>query len=61
MNPTIPESVKQQLVCPACKGALRWLEHASPPQVECAACGRIYPFSDGIPVLLRERAAVGNS
>jgi uncharacterized protein YbaR (Trm112 family) len=61
MNPTIRESTQQQLVCPVCKGALRWLEHDAPPCVECEACGRLYPFHDGIPVLLRERATVGNS
>jgi len=41
-----------QLACPACLGALR--AHAD--HVLCAACGRIYPVMDGIPVLIAERA-----
>jgi len=40
------------LVCPACHGALRFDE----ADVTCTACGRIYPVVDGLPVLISERA-----
>jgi uncharacterized protein YbaR (Trm112 family) len=52
----IPDSVKQRLVCPVCKGGLTWHELDAEPTVECMQCGRVYPFQDGIPVLLRERS-----
>lgn len=45
---------KQWLVCPVCKSGLHWRADA----VNCSGCGRIYPIEDGIPVLLRERAAL---
>jgi uncharacterized protein YbaR (Trm112 family) len=54
----VPEIMKQWLVCPVCKGALDWREHAPPPTVACTVCGRVYPFDEGIPVLLRERAVL---
>ncbi|HVC47559.1 MAG TPA: Trm112 family protein [Terracidiphilus sp.] len=41
----------EALACPACLGALV-REVAS---VKCAACGRVYPVVDGIPVLIAER------
>jgi uncharacterized protein len=41
-----------QLACPACRGDLR----AQATSLVCAACGRVYPIRDGIPVLIRERA-----
>ena len=44
------------IACPACHGDLRvdsaWLN--------CAGCRRRYPIVDGIPVLIAERAEVGN-
>jgi SAM-dependent methyltransferase len=40
------------LVCPACRGALRW-----GGETECSACGRAYGRADGIPVLVAEDAA----
>jgi uncharacterized protein YbaR (Trm112 family) len=40
------------LACPVCHGALR-IDEAD---VVCAACGRVYPVVDGIPVLIVERA-----
>ncbi len=42
------------LICPDCRGAIG--EHA-PEGLECAACGRIYPVRDGIPVLLVDEAS----
>jgi uncharacterized protein YbaR (Trm112 family) len=59
----IPESVRRLLVCPVCRGELRWGDAdavtldgvESVARVECAQCGRAYPLEDGIPILLRER------
>ncbi len=42
------------LVCPACRGEVRLLDDDR--GIECAACGRIYPIRDGIPVLLVDEA-----
>jgi hypothetical protein len=44
------------IACPACYGDLR----ADAAWLECAGCGRRYPIVDGIPVLIAERAEVGN-
>jgi len=49
--------IADQLACPACLGALR-LEDA---RLVCADCGRAYPIVDGIPVLIADRAAGGQS
>jgi uncharacterized protein YbaR (Trm112 family) len=45
-----------ELACPACFGALR----LGTTTVVCAACGRVYPVVDGIPVLIAERAETGS-
>ena len=42
------------LVCPRCKGELRYEE--SPPSLVCEACGLRYPVRDGIPILLIDEA-----
>lgn len=42
------------VACPACHGELRTAEGG----LTCAACGRIYPVVDGIPVLIAERAEI---
>jgi uncharacterized protein len=44
----------QRLACPACMGRLR-LEGS---RIECAACGRLYPLIDGIPVLIADRSVL---
>ncbi len=41
-----------QLACPACHGELR----SENSGLHCTACGRAYPITDGIPVLIIERA-----
>jgi uncharacterized protein YbaR (Trm112 family) len=43
------------LICPACSGEIR--EIAAEEGLECAACARIYPVRDGIPVMLVEEAS----
>lgn len=47
----VPEWVRSRLRCPACAGSLRDVDSA----VQCEDCARIYPVSDGIPVLIAER------
>lgn len=45
------------LACPRCRGDLRLLgtlEHGD--GFLCAACAKVYPIYDGIPVLLAEKA-----
>lgn len=38
------------LVCPRCKGELRYREKES--SLDCTACGIAYEVRDGIPILL---------
>jgi hypothetical protein len=44
----IDEELKAILVCPACKGELRFEEQ----RIICPACRKAYPIRDGIPVML---------
>jgi uncharacterized protein YbaR (Trm112 family) len=46
-----------QLACPACLGGL----HLEEDRLVCAGCGRGYPIVDGIPVLIAERAVLGDN
>jgi uncharacterized protein YbaR (Trm112 family) len=48
------------LVCPVCRSALVLQQAVGPaqPKVLCAGCGRQYPVTDGIPILLGERASI---
>jgi uncharacterized protein YbaR (Trm112 family) len=48
----IDPAVLEQLACPACFGALRLEEKC----LVCIGCTRRYPISDGIPVLIADRA-----
>jgi uncharacterized protein YbaR (Trm112 family) len=41
-----------RVACPVCFGALTVTADAA----TCAGCGRVYPVSEGIPVLIGERA-----
>ena len=58
-------SIVNDLACPACHGDLR-LNHGdsrsegptNAGHLLCAACGRVYPIVDGIPVLIVERAEI---
>jgi uncharacterized protein YbaR (Trm112 family) len=54
---TIPETIRQILVCPRCHGVLT--DETGPAGaigLACAACGIVYPVRDGIPVLLVDQA-----
>jgi len=42
------------LCCPSCRGTVRQLPDGD--GLECAACRRIYPIRDGIPVMLIEES-----
>jgi uncharacterized protein YbaR (Trm112 family) len=48
----IDEELKAILVCPACKGDLRFEE----TRIICPACRKAYPIRDGIPVMLISEA-----
>jgi len=52
----IPQDLLDILVCPACKKELTLREN--PPSLKCAACRRVYPIQDGIPILLIDAATV---
>ena len=45
-------AVVSQLACPACHSSLRHEDL----RLVCTACGRAYPITDGIPVLIIDRA-----
>lgn len=47
--------LSQVLVCPVDHGSL--IEHEDTSQLECQACGRMYPVENGIPVMLIEDKA----
>ena len=48
----IDDELKAILVCPACKGDLRFEE----TRIICPACRKVYPIRDGIPVMLVSEA-----
>lgn len=50
-DPSVLESISDQLACPACLGDLR----LDGDRLACASCARSYPIVDGIPVLIAER------
>ena len=54
---TFDPVVVDQLACPACLGGLVLEEE----RLVCAGCGRGYPIVDGIPVLIAERAVLGDN
>jgi len=48
----IDEELKKILVCPACKGSLRFED----TRIICPACRKAYPIRDEIPVMLIDEA-----
>jgi LSD1 subclass zinc finger protein len=44
------------LVCPACRKPLAL--SAGEESLKCAACGRVYPVRDNIPILLIDEAKI---
>ena len=57
----LPSEMRELLVCPQCRGALRDASLNGAPVLVCAACAKAYPVEDGIPVLLAERASQWHS
>jgi uncharacterized protein YbaR (Trm112 family) len=49
-----------QLACPACPACLGVLR-VDEDRLVCVGCGRGYPIVDGIPVLITERAVLGDN
>ena len=52
---SIDPELLEMLICPDCRGAVSEVSDGS--GLECAACGRVYPVRDGIPVMLVEEAS----
>jgi len=52
----IPQDLLDILVCPACKKPLQLKENGE--SLKCAACRRVYPVRDNIPILLIDEAAI---
>jgi uncharacterized protein YbaR (Trm112 family) len=50
-----------ELACPACLGDLRLEGTRLGTRLICVSCGRSYPVVDGIPVLIAERAEMGEA
>ncbi len=50
----IDRELLEILACPACKKPLTYNEEKN--TLKCAACRRVYPIRDEIPVLLIEEA-----
>ena len=55
----ISQDLLDILVCPACKKPLDHLvENDGGESLKCAACRRVYPVRDNIPILLIDEAVV---
>jgi uncharacterized protein YbaR (Trm112 family) len=52
----IEKDLLELLACPACGGQAKVELTADGNGLECAACHRVYPIRDGIPVMLVEEA-----
>lgn len=50
----IDEKLLEILVCPKCKGELRY--EAEPASLVCEGCGVRYPVREDIPILLIDEA-----
>ncbi len=44
------------LVCPVCKGPLRYVPSGTPPELVCRADRLAYAVRDGIPMMLPDEA-----
>ncbi len=51
---TLSEKLLEKLVCPNCKGKLRYLADKS--QLICDPCSLVYRVDNGVPVLLVDEA-----
>jgi uncharacterized protein len=54
--PVIAKDLLDILVCPACKKPLAYSEEKQ--TLTCAACHRVYPIRDDIPILLVDEAEI---
>ena len=52
----LPKDLLDILVCPACKQPLAY--NAERQALKCAACHRVYPIRDDIPILLVDEAKI---
>ena len=52
----IPQDLLEILVCPACRNPL--IHRENPDSLKCAACKRVYPVRDNIPILLVDEATI---
>jgi LSD1 subclass zinc finger protein len=55
----ISQDVLDDLACPACKLPLTLLQE--PERLKCAACRRVYPVSDEVPIMLIDQATIDPS
>ena len=55
----ISERLLKILACPACdtRPKVKLIDDS----LHCPCCGRIYPIENGVPVMLVERATLGNN
>ena len=55
---SIPERLLDILACPACdtRPKVKLIDGS----MHCPSCGRVYPVENGVPVMLIERATMGN-
>ena len=54
----LPQALLDILVCPACRQPLAFRQGEGRQDFRCAACKRVYPVRDGIPVLLIDEARI---
>ncbi len=52
----IPQDLLEILACPACKAPLALKPDGN--ALKCAACHRVYPIRDDIPILLVDEATL---
>jgi len=58
MDAMLPQKLLDILVCPACRQPLAFRQSDAAQDFRCAACKRVYPVRDGIPILLIDEARV---
>ncbi len=58
MLPMIPPDLLEILVCPVCKKELTLQKEDQAESLKCAACRRVYPVRDDIPIMLVDEAGI---
>jgi uncharacterized protein YbaR (Trm112 family) len=61
MTLMLPQKLLDILVCPACRQPLAFRQTGEQQDFRCAACKRVYPVRDGIPILLVDEAKIEES